>query len=468
MAKQMFLLFFAITFILISISAVYALDISVEKKVISDTVLSKLYTPATFEFSITNNGKGDYFEIYSMKSVDFSPKGAFHIDQGETKKIEVGVYPDEKLKKTSGHQTIDYVIHSQNNGDKTDNITFNVAKLEDSFEIYADDINPDSDSVKLHIINKENFDFNDIKISFDSLFFKYSINLSLALFDKKDFDVRLTKDANFKTLTAGNYIINADIQVDNVKAKIKGNINLLEKSGVSSYSENSGFLITTEKTEKKNEGNVPVSVQITLKKDIFSRMFTFFNIPPSKIERQGFYVYYTWEQNLNPTQELLVEANTFWLWPILIVIAIIILIVLFKFFTTGELYLEKRVSFVRTKGGEFALKVHLSAKAKKFIEKIKIIDKLPPLVKLHHRFGEAEPNKIDETNRRIEWNIESMNKGETRAFSYIIFSRIAVVGRFMLPPAVAVYEREGKIKEASSNRAFFINEQLTKKDKIEE
>ena len=43
--------------------------------------------------------------------------------------------------------------------------------------------------------------------------------------------------------------------------------------------------------------------------------------------------------------------------------------------------------------------------------------------------------------------------------SYIIYSKIGVVGKFSLPTAIAVYEKDGKIHEAESNRAYFVAEQ---------
>ena len=51
-----------------------------------------------------------------------------------------------------------------------------------------------------------------------------------------------------------------------------------------------------------------------------------------------------------------------------------------------------------------------------------------------------------------------MNKGEERIFTYIIYSKIGVVGKFELPSARAIYEKEGKVKKTESNRSFFINE----------
>lgn len=46
--------------------------------------------------------------------------------------------------------------------------------------------------------------------------------------------------------------------------------------------------------------------------------------------------------------------------------------------------------------------------------------------------------------------------------SYIIFSKIGVLGRFALPSASAIYEKDGEINETESNKAFFMAEQRVK------
>ena len=121
--------------------------------------------------------------------------------------------------------------------------------------------------------------------------------------------------------------------------------------------------------------------------------------------------------------------------------------------------LRKRVHFVKAKGGEFALKVSVFVNAKHYVERVHIIDRLPPLVKLFDRFSGDTPTKVSEKERRVEWDFEKLEGGETRMLSYIIYSKIGVLGRFALPSTTAIYQRDGKIHESVSNRAFFVAEQ---------
>ena len=115
------------------------------------------------------------------------------------------------------------------------------------------------------------------------------------------------------------------------------------------------------------------------------------------------------------------------------------------------------VNGVKTKHGEFALKVTLNVKAKKHVDKIQIVDSIPHMSKLYEKFG-IPPTKLDHNSGRVYWHIERLSKGESRVFSYIVYSKLNVVGRFELPTALATYEHEGKTKQSYSNKAYFAAE----------
>ena len=117
---------------------------------------------------------------------------------------------------------------------------------------------------------------------------------------------------------------------------------------------------------------------------------------------------------------------------------------------------------LRTKGADFGLKVSIFVHARKYVERVNIIDRLPPLVEVYEKFGVESPSRINKKGRSVEWNFEKLEAGETRLITYIIYSKIGVMGRFALPRTTAIYERDGSIKEVESNKAFFVAEQRTK------
>ena len=50
--------------------------------------------------------------------------------------------------------------------------------------------------------------------------------------------------------------------------------------------------------------------------------------------------------------------------------------------------------------------------------------------------------------------------GEERVFNYLIYSKVGIVGKFSLPEAIAVFEKNNEIHEVKSNKVFFMSEQI--------
>lgn len=126
-------------------------------------------------------------------------------------------------------------------------------------------------------------------------------------------------------------------------------------------------------------------------------------------------------------------------------------------YSITPLALNKKITFVRTKKGEFALKVSLHLKARKHLENIQIIDKIPGIAKLFSGFG-RKPDKVDPKTKRLFWDIQKLSRGEKRVFSYIIYSKMNIIGRFELPAAMAHYQHDNKVKKVTSNKAYFAAE----------
>ena len=198
--------------------------------------------------------------------------------------------------------------------------------------------------------------------------------------------------------------------------------------------------------------------QVEVKKNIISYLFTTLNVEPTKREITGLSVKYTWEQELMPDGELNVIAKTNWFYPLIIIVLVLGIGWFIKENIDTDLVLRKKVSFVKTKGGEFALKVSITARAKRDLRRIRIIDHVPHLVQLYDKFGTVHPDRVDMKSRRLEWDVPALDRGVERVFSYIVYSKIGVVGRFELPSAKAIYELEGRNKEVMSNKSFYVNE----------
>ena len=441
---------------ILTLNLISAISLDVSTNSISDSIITELNQPAIFDLTIRNLGESSNFEIYSLVGVDLTPIDPFPIDSGQTKTIRVNAILQEYLKSQKGPYTFEYKIKNSENEVQKEKLTIGIFGLENTLLITPQNINPNSKEIILTLKNKASITLTNLDIKITSAFFDYEKTIELKGNEIKEIQISLNQE-KIKSLLAGSYLMNTEIKINNKNANIESIIKFLEKEGIETTEIKEGFLIKRDEIIKTNVGNIPQSIKITTEKNIISYLFTTFNYPP-EIERTGFKIKYTWGKELIPNEELKLVIKTNWLLRIIIIVLIIGLFILIKRYVDSNLILTKKVSFVRTKGGEFALKVTLKAKAKNFIEKIHIIDKIPHLVKLYEKFGAISPDKIDMKNRRIEWNVESLNKDEERIFSYIVYSKIGIVGRFELPSAKAIYEKQGKIKEAESNRSFFINE----------
>ncbi len=458
---------FILAFLLISLFMLQlgtALDIQVKKEPVEGTLVTELSKNAKFNLIITNTGKNDSFEVYTLVgNVEILPKGFTQIGQGETKTIPLTVMLDEKARKNYGDYSFTFTIRSQNQGSVEERLTVKLARFKESFRVTSEDITIESREAIITIENLQDYFFENVKADTSSTLFTHSQEFSLKPYEKIQIKIPLDNQ-KIREMTAGTYLATVKLSKESASELYEANIRYLERTGTATYEEGAGFFIISKVIEKRNEGNVVAAVEIMVKKDIISRLFTSFSKIPDSIERKGLIINYIWRQELRPGETLRVVVNTNWLAPLIILLVIIIAAISIKIALTRDLKLQKEIVFVKTRGGEFALKVVLKARASRFVEKIIIIDRLPPLVKLYERFGPLPPNKIDEKTRRVEWQLENLQAGEERIFTYLIYSKVAPIGKYELPTAIAVYERNGKIHESQSNKVFFLGEQVIKQE----
>lgn len=454
--KRVFLLALTLLFTLVFVNLISAINLEVSSKPVQNSAITDLNEPAVFQLTIKNLEGSDNFNIYSLVGVDISPSN-FTLEKDETKTIDIKAMPQEYLASTRDSINFEYKIKNSKGDIQEEELTMNIIELKDAFQIDAEDLNPKSEKIKITLKNRLNYKFNELKISINSNFFSYEDKFPLDAMEKKEIVIPIDVE-KLKRSTAGSYLLNIRLEVSGVKTSIESMIKFLEQEGIEIIENKEGFLIKRIEISKVNVGNTVKDVEISAQKNIISYLFTTFNTVPTETKRAGLTIEYIWRKELIPNDKLEIVIRTNWFYPLIIIIFTVLLLVLIKRSVEADLILRKQVSYVKTRGGEFALKVTIKAKAKKFIERINITDKLPPLVELYERYGTISPDKIDLRNKRLEWNIESLNEREERIFSYIIYSKIGVVGKFELPKARAVYEKSGRMKETESNRSFFINQ----------
>jgi hypothetical protein len=446
---------------LLILPTVFALNLKINEISQDEVMIAGVNQPVVFDLNVTNLGTSDNIEFYNLVGFRMFPEGKISIGAGETKEIKLQVTPIEKFDYL-GYYTFHYFIKGQSDPQQIDStLMFKRVTMDEAFAIGASDVNPQSSEVQVFVKNKINFDFGQVTAKLSSSFFNVKETFNLGPKETKNITIQLNKD-DFSKLVAGFYNMNAEIQAGSAKTEVETTLNFIEKNIVTEKETKYGWVINTNVIKKTNEGNVVSSSQTIVQKNIVSRLFTTFTPEPDGVQRNGLTITYTWNRDIKPGETLEIDIKTNWLVPFLIVILVIAVVIVAKQYSKTNLVLKKKVSFVKAKGGEFALKVSIYAIAKKRMDNVIIVDKLPPLVKLYDKFGMEKPSRVDEKARRIEWNFDTLAPGEIRALSYIVFSKVGVLGKFALPEATGIYEKNGKMHETESNRAFFVAEQRTR------
>ncbi len=452
--EKILILLLLCSFIFLPAGMAQALDIKSEE--INSVVIAELNNPIKYSFSIKNTGDTDEFEIFSFAGISFSPN-KFTINSGETKKIDVeGVFSDETLKKTRGEFLISYEIYSQKNKGTEGKIQVKIIELADLLDINIKDINPGDSEAEIKIINLEKIALEDLSVKIESPFFELEDEINLAQKEMLTIKAGINPEKS-KKLVAGNYEADILISYSGKSAEKKTGFNYLEKEGLAVSEDSSGFLVRETTLKKTNVGNTEITAEIEKKKDILTRLFTTYNLKPDYSAKSGFFAEYRWSKELKPNESLIVIEKTNYTFPFILAVLVVLLVLSVKIFLETSLVVTKKISFVKTKGNELALRVRINVKAKRHVDKIQLIDKVPAIAKVYEKFP-VKPDKVDANTRRIFWNINSLNAGEERSFTYIIYSKIKIVGRFEIPQATAIYEKDGKTLKVTSNKAYFAAE----------
>ena len=442
---------------------VSAAELSVKKIEKEPVLIFGIERPAKYTLFIKNEDISDSFEIYSLVGVSIEPKELFSISSGATKELDIKIIPHkETLEEIRGNFVFDYEIKGQKTGFFKDTLKIKILEIQDALDIRFPNIKPSDDEINIMINNKEKFNFEGLKIILSSDFFNYEDTISLPANEIVNLTIPINNQ-EIQNLLAGEYNIKISLENENAKESIEEKINYLEIGGISVSTESEGKIVKRKTISKTNEGNIPVMEEISDKRNLFSRLFTTFSPAPVRSEKSGFFVEYFWAEKLEPTESLVVTSVTNYTLPFAILIAIILIVIAMQLYLYRTLGLEKRVSLIKTKGGEFALKVRVNVKARRKADNVQIIDTTPIMAKLYEKFGK-KPDRIDEKSRRLFWTIGSMNRGEERTISYIIYSKMQVIGTLTLPAATAIYQREGKIFNVISNKTAFVAESAERGD----
>jgi hypothetical protein len=443
-------------FLLLFCLNVVSAAIEISKSPVNDIVVSEIGEPAIFNLQIKNLGNPDSFEVYTLVSgIDISPKESLYLASGEAKNVTIKVYFDKRVLKDRETLSFEYRVTGQQTGVTKEILSIKAYNFETALSILAENIKRNQKETKISVKNRINYAFNNLEFKASSEFFEDSFKLNLKPLEEKTFTASLNQE-KLSRAVGGSYILSSTLTLGNSSGKVMSIFNFEEKTDIRKEEKTSGFFIRKFSSRNINQGTMPAMARVSVKRDWFTRILTSSNIKPSDTKREGLSTILVFEKELQPGEELYVQVKTNYLFPLILLILIVggVWAFIYYVFKRRSLVIKKRVAMVKTKKGEFALKVTLYIKALKNVEKVSVMDNIPALVKLYDKFGILRPNRIDEVNRRVEWDFEALSQDEERVISYVIYSKLGVFGRFDLPEAAAVYEEGNEIYETESNKVI--------------
>ena len=450
------LLFLAV--ILFLVSSAFAMEIDYDYDY--DVMVRGLDTPITMTMRVIDAEYGSY-SVYTLSDLNIYPGSVFQINEDYFEKEFV--MAARNAFDIEGKYSFTHTLNQKGIQKFDKKFIIDFVDLSDIIEIGSKSVDFETGEVVFYVENLE-----DVKIE------NVSVEFSSTLFDKKDFltlepkeKIEISAYADPKVLKktrAGTYLITATFDTSLGKVDVSGSLFLGEKKGITATEDSSGFLVRSKTLTKVNVGNVVESVSSYATQDIFSRLFTTFSVEPTLIERDGFYVYYTWtEDKLSPSEVFTIKLKTSYYLPFLIVVILIGLGILLKRYSDAKVEVKKNVTHVKTKAGEFALRIQLSVKARRSVENAVLTDRVPAMVRIYNKFDEHnKPNKVDSKSRSLHWYVGDLKSGEVRVFSYIVYSKVGIVGKFVLPEAKVAYEKDSKKAKNVSNKVYFMSEQSDK------
>ena len=459
--KKAFFLLVVVSLLNISFASALS-EFSVDYEAVKDKVVYR--EPAEFYISITNNQDfSDRFKI----SLGINPKWSTQIippkdssviiARGITRKIRVLIMPVSEMPpslyripvtvkslKTDLSEKVYIPIYLKSGklaGKYPPTVTTNVN--------IPSKIDPrETVRIMIDLRNRNILNITDMKIKLSSIVINKETTTSLGPLEEKTIIVTYSLDPmeppKKDTVTLNLYVDGSIIRtIEDMP------IEIISYSDITKISETEkSFLKTEEKITYTNDGNVRKQETLKIEIGFFKDIVTSTDQKMYVLKEDG-KRYRALDVDLKPgaKTEIMVVKN---FRPLVLIITIaLVLLILYSIFRS-DIVVKKHAVVLGTKeGGITEMKVIMNVRNRtgRPIKNIAIIDNVPNIADIQKEFqiGTLKPTKIVTHERKgnlIKWNIDLLEKYEERIITYKVRSKLSILGKFKLPPAVIKYENE--------------------------
>ena len=226
---------------------------------------------------------------------------------------------------------------------------------------------------------------------------------------------------------------------------------VLEYKDIVEETTSESYFFTNTKTHTiTNNGNVADEATKTIKVSWYKKVFTSFT-PKGK----------TWTATLAPGETYTITQKENY--QILVALIVIALLSTLGYYVFRSPLVVKKKAYIADAHGErthIKIQVELKNRSKRSLIKVHVADKIPNMAAYVKKkeYGTLEPSKITGSEAKgttVKWDLDILEAGEERIFTYTAKCKLKIVGGMSLPPGRASAEsEEGKKCSAMSKRAL--------------
>lgn len=221
------------------------------------------------------------------------------------------------------------------------------------------------------------------------------------------------------------------------------------------------FLKTTQTYAFTNNGNTADSDTFTLETSFFSQLFTRASPKASVIKEDG-KRYYQWEMTLEAGESTPITLTRNYRTLAAVILVILIGILAYYIFRSPVIA-KKQAKILRMHehSGISKMKVllHVKNRTGKVIDHVLVTDRIPQIAEVIKQFevGTLKPEKMISHKKEgvlLRWTFSQLEPYEERIITYMVKSKLDIVGGFSLPSAMVKFKnKKGKFVKAFSNKA---------------
>ncbi len=402
--------------------------------------------PALLSVDITNLATTETFEVFTLQTAFIFPTKILTIASGETKTIQLEIYPQIKQ---SGFYEFVFFVKSQHTGEiKQLNEQIRLLTLEDAlhFSVEPETLSVSSTKLTLVVINVADISVENARIEASSQIFQETFETLIKTKEELRFDVAIDvskAEGGRHNITVKFYDSGTLAFVEDVPYKIERIYDFTQSKSVS------GFLVRQTIVKFENKGNTREALTYEEAVTFPEKVFSYFSQKPEfKTDEEGLKAKFGITVEPYVTKELLIKTN--YLLPLIVLILIIIGFSLTTYYQSRHILVSKYATRAKSTRGS-AFKVTIRVKNRKdAIRDVTIRDFLPKGLKIYEKFDLAKPHNV--ADNYVEWRFKLMHGGEERVVTYYIYNEQDIPHSLVLPgPSVQFYTLHRESMAESGN-----------------